>query len=454
MSDAIINPAGWRQAPFIEQWLGHWAMREQEFHALAERLRGINLSVHLDSQAARDAARAGADELASYTRDSSGVALIEIRGRMQKQQASLGQSASTVALRRAVRAATADPEVGAILMVFDSPGGTVAGTGELAADIAAATKQKTVIGLAEDMCCSACYWAASQVTQLFSQPAAMVGSIGTYGVVYDQSAAAAQEGVKVHVIRAGDMKGVGTPGTEVTTQQLLEIQKEIDALNEVFLSGIACGRAGKLSADEVRELATGQVWIGQAAADAGLTDGVANIDQALAVARAASIKQLGKGKEGRKMANSGTAATYQELVASCVGATPEFICEQLKAGATVEQSQKDWMAHQQLQLEASRNETQAVRTKAAADLEAEKARAKLPGNDPLIEKTGGGDGMHASGNDARDQFNAAVEAKIKGGMSRPRAVSAVVREQPALHEALVPGITAQTKAKLAALGRG
>jgi hypothetical protein len=109
------------------------------------------------------------------------------------------------------------------------------------------------------------------------------------------------------------------------------------------------------------------------------------------------------------------------------------------------------MAHQQLQLEASRKETQAAKTKAAADLEAEKAKGKLPGNDPLIDKPGGGDGTRVSGDDARDAFNAAVEAKIKTGMTRARAVSAVVREQPALHEALVPGITEQTKAKVAAL---
>jgi len=294
---------------------------------------------------------------------------------------------------------------------------------------------------------SAAFWAASQCSQLYVQSTAMGGSIGTYGVVYDQSAAAAQEGVKVHVVRAGAMKGVGTPGTEVTTEQLLDMQREIDSLNEVFLAGIAAGR--EMPIDQVRALATGQVWIGQQCVDVGLADGVANIDQARAVARAASQKVLAatKRKEGGKMA----AATYQELVASCVGATPEFICEQLKLGATVEQSQKDWMTWQGTQLEAARKEAVDTKKKAAEDLAAEKAKQKMPGNDPL-PIGGKGAGTDSDASDAREAFEDAVEANIAKGMSRAKAVSHVVKHRPELHEALVPGIGAQMKAKAAAVG--
>ena len=428
-----LNGSELRQVPFIDQWLGHWAMRDIEFQAGFEALRGMNLSVHMKSKAAREAAKTRDADTASYTRDEAGVATIEIRGRMMKQTASFGQSAGTVALRKAVRAAAADPEVGAILLVADSPGGTCAGTAELAADVAAAAKTKPVIGLAEDMCCSACYWVLSQATTLLTQPAAMVGSIGTYGVIYDQSTAAAKEGVKVHVIRAGEMKGVGTPGTEVSAAHLTDIQREIDALNDLFVAGIAAGR--EMSLDAARELATGQVWIGQGAVDNGLADGVASIDQALATARAESAKNL-KRKEGRKMA----AATYQELVASCIGATPDFICEQLKAGASVDQSQKDWMAHQQLQIEASRKENEKVKADAKALVDAAEAKAKLPGNPPLIDKPATG-----TGGNAFEEFSAAVDAKVAKGMSRPRAVAATVSENPARHAAIVAEANAGRK---------
>lgn len=433
---ATINPAGWREAPYIEQWMGPWAMREAEFNALAETVRGLNVSLHLDSQAARDAARSSELAQAGYERDAAGVATIELRGRMQKQYASLGQSASTVALRRAIRAAADDPEVGAILLIADSPGGTVAGTAELAADVAAATAKKDVFGLAEDMAASACYWVLAQCTRVLTQQAAMVGSIGTYGVVYDESAAAAQQGVKVHVVRAGAQKGAGIPGTEVTTEQLLAFQQEIDSLNELFVAGIAQGR--QMSLDDARKLATGQVWIGQQAVDAGLADEVASIDQALATARAASLKRLGK--DGRK---NMAAATYQELAASCVGATPEFICKQLAAGASLEQSVKDWMTHQNAALEAARKETADVTAKAKVAVEAALAKTKVPGVDALPEGAAGG--KEGGGGNAFEEFNAAVEAKVQAGMKRPKAVAAAVRENPARHAALIAEANAGRK---------
>lgn len=317
--------------PYIEEWLGPWAMRPQEFNALAMCVAGLNVAEHLAGPTAA-AARTVQQDVAEIL--PGGIALIEIRGRMQKQQASLGQSASTVAIRRAIRTAAADPQVGCLLIVADSPGGTVAGTEALAADIAQAAKQKPIIGMAEDLCASACYWALSQATRLYSNSTAMVGSIGTYGVVVDNSKSAADQGYKVHVVRAGQFKGAGYPGTEVTPEQLADYQREVDALNELFLASVAAGRRGSI--DQVRALATGQVWIGQQAADVGLTDGVASFDQVLAKAQYAAHRGL----QGKPIA-----ATYGEIVALFPDASPEFICQELKAERLIEQVPGDILAY-------------------------------------------------------------------------------------------------------------
>lgn len=406
-----------QDAPYFEQWMGIWAMREMEFTSLADLVRGMNLSLHLAGPApaaARDRANSS-----PMTMDDA-VALIEMRGRMQKQSASMGQNVSTVAVRRAVRAAAADPEVGSIFLVIDSPGGTVAGTKELADDVAAAARVKPVVALIEDMGASAAFWVASQATQVFAQPTAVVGSIGTYGVVWDQSAQAAKEGIKVHVVRAGAMKGAGTPGTEITPEQLAEIQKEVNTLNEFFIAGVAGGR--KLSTERARELATGQVWIGQEAVDAGLIDGVSSFDQALATARAAS-----KQRKGKTMA----AASYQELVASCVGASPQFICSQLEAGASIEVAVKNWMGHQKQELDAARKELEESKAREKAAQDAAAKNKEVPGNNALPAGTGGGNsaagGTHGS---AAEEFNASVEAKVKAGMSRSKAVAMTVKEDP------------------------
>jgi ClpP class serine protease len=57
--------------------------------------------------------------------------------------------------RDAVRQATRDPEVKGIYVRVDSPGGTVAGTGDLAEAIAAAAKVKPTHARVEDKAASA-----------------------------------------------------------------------------------------------------------------------------------------------------------------------------------------------------------------------------------------------------------------------------------------------------------
>jgi signal peptide peptidase SppA len=417
--------------PYLEQWFGVWAMRDQEFSALAQTCRGLNLSVHMAS-GAPEAARLQAQQTAA-TNLGEGVALIELRGRMQKQQASLGESASTVAVRQQIRAAANDPAIGSILLLVDSPGGTVAGTQDLAADVSRAASIKPVVAYIEDIGASAAYWVASQASQVMAGPTAVVGSIGTYGVVVDSSRAAQNEGYTVHVVRAGEHKGTGTPGTVVTPDQLAEYQAMVDTLNEFFVSGVAGGR--KMDAAKVAELATGAVWIGQQAVSAGLIDAVSSFDGAVQAARNLAVKAKQK-QEARRMA----AATYQEIVAACPGADPAFICDQLKAGASVDGSVKDFIAHQQLQIEQARKDAAEATARATAEAAKSKPAAVLPvmGVPALTESA-----TRKEIGSARDEWEAAVAAKVAAGIPRMRAASVCARQFPHLREQMLAEVNAR-----------
>ena len=140
--------------------------------------------------------RTEADQLRGYEITETGVAVIAISGILEKRQ--------THHVRSLLRNATEDERVVGILLVIDSPGGTVAGTADLAASIRSAAKVKPVHAFVEDLAASAAYWAASQAGKVFANTnTAMVGSIGTYAVLIDSSEMANKAGIKVHVIRAG-----------------------------------------------------------------------------------------------------------------------------------------------------------------------------------------------------------------------------------------------------------
>jgi signal peptide peptidase SppA len=208
----------------------------------------------------------------------NGVACIGIAGQMTKGESSFG-GASTVRTRSAIRKATNDSRVTSIVLQIDSPGGTVSGTADLAADVAAADLRKPVYAFIEDLGCSAAYWVASQARKVYANTTALVGSIGVVAVVEDTSGAMDKAGVKVHVISTGPYKGAFTDGAPVTDAHLADLQREVDQLNEYFMDGVARGRG--MSIEQVKKVATGQVWLAAEAKQLGLIDEVSTLDAAM-----------------------------------------------------------------------------------------------------------------------------------------------------------------------------
>lgn len=203
----------------------HWAIETRYALAQLEMLRNTDWAAHArefrlqmeQPDAEPEAARrgGGSDSDEKPFQFESGVAVLSLSGPMTKRPQSFSDGASTVRMRRQVRQATADPDVTAIALVIDSPGGQVAGTKELADDVAAARARKPVVAYIEDLGASAAYWVAAQADAIYANETAFVGSIGTYCVVQDLSRMAANVGIEVHVLSTGPFKGAGYPGTAV-----------------------------------------------------------------------------------------------------------------------------------------------------------------------------------------------------------------------------------------------
>src|SRR5690349_6563448 len=120
------------------------------------------------------------------------IAVVPIHGVIEHRSSWLMEilgGASVEGISAQLRAAVADPEVRAIVLDIDSPGGSVAGITELADEIRAARKTKRVYALANTTAASAAYWLGSQAAAFYATPSAQVGSIGIVGVHLDFSRA-------------------------------------------------------------------------------------------------------------------------------------------------------------------------------------------------------------------------------------------------------------------------
>ena len=418
--------------PHLDQYFGPWAIQEEPFRAAVDRITGpgFDLALHLRTEGA--AVQASASTARGYTTAGveGNVAVVAIRGAMMKHQTSMSEGASTVLARRAIRAAVADKTIDGILLLIDSPGGTVSGTHDLAKEVAAANKQKPVVAYIEDLGASAAYWVASQASKIYANATALIGSIGTFAVLYDFSEQADKLGVKVHVVRAGEFKGMGTEGTEITDEQLAYWQGIVGDLNNHFLVGVAVGR--KLPLSKVTEMADGRVHVGSQAQALGLIDGVQSYAATVSQLSESSISQKRKqtmSSEDKTTPAADTKtpptpqpASFEELKLCCTGADAEFICEQLERKATLDQAQSTWMEEQNKRIEA-----------AEKDRDNAKAAAKKPGVDPIGSgKSNAGD---EESTDAVAEFNAKVLEQMTLGKTRQKAVAAVAKGNRELHTA-------------------
>jgi protease-4 len=227
----------------------------------------------------------------SANTSGSKVAVIPIQGTVQKRggYCSLG----TKDLVAQINAANRDPEISAIVLDIDSPGGQVDGTEELAQ--AVALSGKPVVAYIDGLGASAAYWIASQASHIFinSASTAYAGSLGVLCMNIFQGAYLEKQGYKVEILRSSRavdkarMNGV----EEITPEVRAAVQADLDQIGETFIAAVEKGRAGKLSTSE--DVFTGKVYKGSDAKKYGLVDSIGSLQDA--VNHAAKLAQTGGG---------------------------------------------------------------------------------------------------------------------------------------------------------------
>mgnify|MGYP002628192754 CR=1 FL=1 len=179
------------------------------------------------------------------------------------------------AVMRDHRVALASADVVRIVMLFDSPGGVVSGLGEAAETLRASTKPITAYITGNGA--SAAYWLASQASEIVMDRSAAVGSIGVVASMSRQEAPDANGRRSYEVVSTGAPMKRPDPSTE---EGKAAIQRDIDAIEEVFIADVAAGR--KVTEARVRaEFGQGAMLSAARAVAAGMADRVGTLEALL-----------------------------------------------------------------------------------------------------------------------------------------------------------------------------
>jgi len=170
-----------------------------------------------------------------------------------------------------------------LMLVVDSPGGTVGGVPEMADKIANLSIPAFAYVPPGGMNCSAAYYLTVGCDRIYASPSADVGSIGVYLPWVDRTAAFAAMGYSVELItnKEGDLKGAGYPGTSLTDEQRANLQEGVQQVFDDFAAHVRACRPDSMKDDSMR----GQSFLAREAYDRGLIDGVTDYDSAMRTLR-------------------------------------------------------------------------------------------------------------------------------------------------------------------------
>lgn len=207
-----------------------------------------------------------------------GVAVVEISGMLTASARWWGTTYDEI--RDTVMRCLSADDVQGLLFSVDSPGGSVDGVFELAADLTKVGKEKPIWCVADVNCYSAAYLLASTAAKIYQAPTSGgVGSIGVYSAHIDYSKALDKQGVNVTLISAGRGKTDGNPYEPLSKDAKGTMQGNVDRLYAAFVEAIAKNRG--LTTDAVVSLGAGLYQGAAAGIEAGLADAKGTFETAL-----------------------------------------------------------------------------------------------------------------------------------------------------------------------------
>ncbi|MBX7098577.1 MAG: signal peptide peptidase SppA [Myxococcaceae bacterium] len=193
-------------------------------------------------------------------------------------------SAGAETFIRSLDAAVADPDVKAIVLRVDSPGGDGLASDLMYRAVLEARKRKPVIASMGDVAASGGYYVAMGAEQIFAQRATVTGSIGVFVIKPGLKPLAESLGVHQEVLRRAALSGSFEFFEPWSDAQRTAMQAWVEDFYDTFITEAAASR--KRTKEQIDAVARGRVWSGADAQAKGLVDTLGGLTEALEAARA------------------------------------------------------------------------------------------------------------------------------------------------------------------------
>lgn len=211
---------------------------------------------------------------------SGNVALIPIEGVILGTKdsqfifESITSSPETISF---IEKADKNPNIKAIILEINSPGGSAVASEEIAN--AVKKTNKTTVAWIREVGTSGAYWIASSADHIVADRVSITGSIGVIASYLEFPGLLEKYNITYRRLVSGKYKDIGSPYKEMTPEESAIFQQSLDEIRDYFVGEVAKNR--KMSKKDVDKIANGLFYLGLQAKELGLVDELGSKDEVI-----------------------------------------------------------------------------------------------------------------------------------------------------------------------------
>jgi protease-4 len=192
-------------------------------------------------------------------------------------------------LLRELRRHRDNPQVRAVVVRINSPGGVVGPSQELHQALRRVREGgKPVVASLGAVAASGAYYIAVAADRIYANPGTLTGSIGVIMQMANLEHLMKKVGVDYVVVKAGQYKDLGNIARPMTPEERRVLQALLDDVHAQFIAAVAEGR--RMDRAQVAQFADGRVFSGLQARNLGMVDELGGLEDAVnAAARLAGL---------------------------------------------------------------------------------------------------------------------------------------------------------------------
>jgi len=331
-----------------------------------------------------------------------------------------------------LRVALDSPDVDAILLNIDSPGGVVTGIAEFADMLFAAQAVKPIVAYVYGLGASAAYWIASATSEIVTAPTAETGSIGIVAAYTDYRKADEKRGIRsLEIVSSVSPKK--RPDV-FTDEGKAQVQRAVDDLADIFVATVARNR-GTTEEDVRDNFGKGDVLVGQRAVDSGLTDRIGSLESIISELQTQSQSTFSTGgiempmtlEELRAQEPEAYRAAVNEGRQAATTDNTQAVADAREAGATAERERiqgiealdapgyESVIADNKFNAEATAESVSKLILDAQKEKREATAKNQKEDGEDLAGKLSGVETSQGSALDSKDEEEAVVAQMAAGG---------------------------------------